>query len=497
MRALKATVPKNQYETLSGTWTLDLANNQLVWSANTYRIFGLTPDIEDLYDTSLNAVHPDDRDRVRQADRVAMFGRNPYKLDYRIILPDGEVRQVYQNAEVLFDANGSPIRIIGAIVDLTEHRVIEADQAHARHLKAIKGLAGGVAHDFNNLLGAILMTTSMALEDLASDTEIFEDLDLIQQAAKRGAALAGKLLSLAKKQPLSPKQCTVGLVIDGLQTLLKDLVPAHITLEVDIDAEARVHVDETQIQQALLNLCINAIEAMPDGGVLRITAKALWIEKGELACVEGPYVRIEVSDNGEGMAPELLADAFQSFFTTKAKGTGFGLATAHGITRQHHGDIRVTSTLGVGSRFSMFLPKLSALHQNLDEQEVTDSPLAGSASVLLAEDDPTLLHLITRILQSAGYQVQAVLNGQEAVEEFERKNGAYDIAVFDTLMPVLGGVDAAKQIRKIKPGLPILFCSGYSVQLVDDEILNAPQTGFLAKPFEANALLLSIHQTLA
>jgi two-component system, cell cycle sensor histidine kinase and response regulator CckA len=362
----------------------------------------------------------------------------------------------------------------------------EEQLRQAQKLEALGSLAGGVAHDFNNLLSIILTQVSLILDGLPANDPLFEDVTLIRRAGERGAELTRQLLAFSRQQILQPRVLDLNETIVGMDQMLRRLIREDIGLSLNTASGlGKVKADLGQLEQVILNLVVNARDAMPQGGTLRIETRNAELRAGSPVCNSGappgPYTVLSVTDSGVGMAPEVRARIFEPFFTTKAKGkgTGLGLSTVFGIVQQSGGHLRVESEPGRGSTFEIYLPQVS--RDSALEIAAPSSPttLQGSETILLVEDDDEVRTTASRILRRLGYRVLEAQNGGEALLLMEQHPEAVDLVVTDLVMPLMSGRQLAARLGATYPELRFLFMSGYT----DDETARDPAHAGQAIPF--------------
>ncbi|SLN36181.1 PAS domain-containing hybrid sensor histidine kinase/response regulator [Oceanibacterium hippocampi] len=490
-----------------GIWDWDVNAGTVYRSARFLEILGLTeangPDESD-WDFQ-RFVHPDDRPKLRD-DVIRSFrsGEDYFEHRYRILRADGEVRHVRAAGLFIRDGNGRVLRQVGSFADVTDRILLEQRLRQAQKMEAIGQLSGGIAHDFNNLLAVIIGNLDMMREGIGTD-ETDAMLDRVIAAADRGAALTHQLLTYSRRQTLNPRATDVNGVVTGMLKLLRRTISADITIEwTPPDGLWLSHVDTGQLENALLNLVINARDALRDGGRIRIEAANVTISGGRLPgnldLRPGDYVRISVADDGIGMAAPIRDRALEPFFTTKdvGQGSGLGLPMVFGFVKQSGGEARLDSAEAVGTTVTLWLPRA------IPVSDETNRPSAGprahtaaAAKILLIEDDEAVADLCRRILESAGYRVLAA---QSAPAAFEALDGHPEIALVlsDVALPGrINGADIAVEILRRRPGLPYIFMSGYAEQhLVRRERLKAG-TPVLAKPFHKDSLLDTVARMLA
>jgi len=404
----------------------------------------------------------------------------------------------------VYGADGRKIACDGALADATARRQLEEQLRQAQKMEAIGKLAGGIAHDFNNLLMAIGGYTAAVREQVSADPAAVADLDEIKRAAQRAAGLTRQLLAFSRQQVLAPQLLDLPEVVDGLGNMLRRLIGADIDLQVKhLDGSSFVRIDASQLEQVLLNLTLNARDAMPSGGVLRLQTRretsAARRAEATPALAPGAYAVLIVQDNGVGMSEEVRARAFDPFFTTKepGKGTGLGLATVYGIVRQSGGHLELDSAPGQGTTVRIYLPEVAA--PVIDTVAHADTPPVQSQvqpklRILVVEDEPVVRELVLRLLRRAGHNVTGAPDGETALA-LASSGPAFDLLVTDVVMPGMNGRELAGRLQQLQPRLPVLFMSGYAHDF-DGALPEAPgASAFLQKPFDAAALLERV-QTL-
>jgi PAS domain S-box-containing protein len=386
--------------------------------------------------------------------------------------------------------------------DVTERHRLEEELRHSQKMEAVGRLAGGIAHDFNNLLTAINGYSDLLLERVPEDHPLRSDLQEIHGAGERAAALTHQLLAFSRRQVMKPERLDLNAVIGDVENMLRRLIGEHIEVRTNLAPElGYVHADRGQIQQVLMNLVVNARDAMEAGGILTLETANLDSGSGTarqaFGAPLGRHVMLAVSDTGCGMDEATLAHIFEPFFTTKpsGKGTGLGLSTVYGIIQQSGGHLSAESRTGVGSVFRVFLPLDEKSQNTSSPTPLRTSAAKGQETVLLVEDEPLVARLAERVLIQAGYTVVCAPNGLEARTVFRERKGAIDILVTDVVMPRMGGPQLVDLLRAELPGLRVLFLSGYN----DGAVLNRTaesSTSFLGKPFTADALANEVRRLL-
>jgi signal transduction histidine kinase/CheY-like chemotaxis protein len=401
-------------------------------------------------------------------------------------------------------------RAVDAARQRRERRRLEQQLAEAQKLEAVGRLAGGVAHDFNNVLTAILGSTELLLLDSAPGVPVREELDIIRDAATRAQDLIRQLLAFSARQVLRPVVVDLNHLVASVGKMLRRLISEDIRLTTEPARElGAVRADPGQLEQVLLNLAVNARDAMPDGGHLTIRTFNAEVggqpdrlpddpEPAVDRVPPGRYVVLEFSDTGVGMTAEIQGRIFEPFFTTKpqGKGTGLGLATVYGIVRQSGGHVAVRSAPGAGTTFRLYLPQVDEAIAPATGPTPVTAPAGGSETVLLAEDDQLVRLLTRRILEQAGYDVLVAGGGAEALELARRHEGPIDLLLTDVVMPEMGGRDLTRRLAEVRPGVPVLYMTGYSDDAIARHGVLDPGTALIQKPFTPAALARKVRQVL-
>ncbi|MGH7568425.1 MAG: response regulator [Gemmatimonadales bacterium] len=381
-----------------------------------------------------------------------------------------------------------------------EARQLERQLLESQKLEALGRLAGGVAHDFNNVLTAVLGSTELLLLETPPDAAAQEELGIIREAATRAQDLIRQLLAFSARQVLTPAVVDLGALVKNVGRMLRRLIGEDITLTLERAPDlGAIRVDPGQLEQVLVNLAVNARDAMPEGGRLTLATSNVDLTEGDAGELPaGRYVLLRVSDTGVGMDRDTLARAFEPFFTTKArgKGTGLGLATAYGIVRQSGGHITVDSRPGGGATFRMYLPRVEAAVDVAGDAAPVATPVAGTGTILIAEDDPLVRTLARKVLEQAGYAVLVAAGGAEALRLAEEHPGPVDLLVTDVVMPGMNGRELMRQLVQRRPGVRVLYLSGYSDDAVERHGVLDPGTAFMQKPFTPAALAAKVRAVL-
>jgi two-component system cell cycle sensor histidine kinase/response regulator CckA len=439
--------------------------------------------------------------RARLSDVRAGVKVSPF-FEVELIQKDGaRVLLEMHVTSVLKD--GQPVARLGVARDITERRYLEDQLRQGQKMEGIGRLAAGVAHDFNNLLTAIGGRCYLVLNALTSENPIRREIEIIQDAAERAAKLTHQLLAFSRKQILDPCVLDLNATVTGIEPLLRRMIREDIEIATALDSAAgRVKADAGQIEQVLLNLAVNASDAMPNGGWLTLATGNVTLDEAYArthAEVEpGPYVMLSVSDTGHGMTAEVQAHIFEPFFTTKevGKGTGLGLATVYGIAKQSGGHITVHSEPGHGAAFKLYLPRVEEAPGTAEPARPTEITRRGSETVLLVEDDEPLRTLAREILSIQGYTVLDAISPSEALRLADVHPGPIHLLLTDVVMPQMNGRQVADHLLAARPGLKVLFMSGYTDAAIVEHGVLEPGTHFLQKPFTPDGLSRRVREVL-
>ena len=493
-----------------GTWSWTAADDRVVWDPTMRELFHLAPgESVGTYAEFMARVHPEDRDYTRSSIGQAMERGTRLDFEFRIVLPDGRIRWIANRGRVRLGPDGRVIGLTGVIGDVTDRRATEQQLRQAHRMESLGRLAGGVAHEANNQMSVVIGATDFIGRHPALPLEVKTDLDHIRRAAERTATVTAQLLAFSRRQVLKP-------VVLDLNEVLQRFVPVlrrsmgedcRVTLQLD-PALAPVRADPGQLEQVVLNLALNARDAMPTGGELVIETAMASVGDGPplgdagVAMAPGRYAVLVVRDSGRGMDRGTLANIFEPFFTTKdvGRGSGLGLSTVYGIVKQSGGYIWASSELGQGSTFRIYLPETGSTVERgragAPHSQSGATPGRGEL-ILVAEDEEQVRKVAARALTEAGYQVLEAANGREALEQAARAPARIRLVLTDVVMPEMSGRELAERLAILLPGTPVLFTSGYT----DGEILRrgllAPESDFLGKPFSPDAVVRAVRERLA
>ncbi len=379
--------------------------------------------------------------------------------------------------------------------DITEQKKLEESLAHSQKMEAIGTLAGGIAHDFNNLLQIIHGFSELELMNLSHSPESTMALNQIREAAARGRDLTSRLLAFSRKLDAKRQIFDLNQLLENLRVMLERTIPKMIRIELRKSAAPQcIHADPTQIEQVVMNLAVNARDAIPNGGVITLETDHLMLDASQastyLPLEAGEYTRLRVIDTGEGMAEETKTRMFDPFFTTKevGRGTGLGLAMVYGIVRQQGGSVFCDTALGCGTTFEVLLPRVTAREESRPKAVEKEPPI-GSGTVLLVDDESSLLEMGEQILSRSGYVVYRAQNGETALQVVREHGEAIDLVILDLIMPGMGGTRCLSELLLLRPGIPVVIASGYAQDKPVEELLALGASGFIAKPYRMGELL--------
>jgi two-component system cell cycle sensor histidine kinase/response regulator CckA len=485
-----------------GIWDLDYTSGILQWSENMMVQHGVPPGkFGGTFEAFVATIHPDDREATLAGIGKALASGKDFTVVYRTLRPDGTVRWLSGSGRVQRGEHGEPIRATGISLDVTDRHALEEQYHHAQKMEAVGRLAGGVAHDFNNLLTAILGYCELLLEDLPANDRSRADIGEIHKAGLSAAGLTRQLLAFSRKQIIEPTLLDLNTVVREMRAMLGRLIGEDVRIVLALRDAALVMADRGQVEQIVMNLAVNARDAMPRGGILTIETANVELDENypntHFAVAPGSYVVLTVTDTGTGITPEVQARLFEPFFTTKdpGKGTGLGLATVHGIVTRSGGSVNVYSEMGKGTSFKVYFPRATDADMVVEVPPLAVRPHSGAETVLLVEDAEGLRELTKRLLERQGYAVLVAANADEAVRLFEQ-NPSIALLLTDVVMPGVSGPELTRRLAEQRPELRVVYMSGYTEEaIVHHGVLN-PGIAFLHKPFTSEALGRKIREAL-
>lgn len=484
---------------------LDLITEEVSWPCGLRELLGYEPSSATSSVAFWNdCVHPEDRARTASSLYAALNDdANHWSGEYRFRHHDGCYLHLLERAVILRDKNAHPVRLVGSLMDITARKLLHDQLCRSQKMEAFGQLAGGAAHDFNNFLTTILGYSDLLLSQSGGKGVVENHVSEIRKAAVRASNLTAQLLAFSRKQSLEPHVVEVNSLLTNLERTILRLLGDNIEVACSLHQErsgGHIRVDSGQLTQIILNLAVNARDAMPNGGKLRLETAVVCLAEEESLAMDseniapGDYVVIRVLDNGTGMTEEVKAHLFEPFFTTKAEGaaTGLGLATCYGIVKQSGGRIVVQSEFGKGTTVEIYLPRVAAPSYR---KPTSKNLPAGTETILVLEDDVSVRHISVRVLRSLGYHVIEAGSGDDAQRFISESKGRHiDLLLTDVVMPQMSGRHFADWLRKLSPRTKIVFVSGY----LDESHKEGDSSGmiFLPKPFDPEQLATTIRHAL-
>ena len=495
LRSSEARLARAQRMANLGSWEQDRETGELQLSEDACRIFGVPPEkSRTTMEALISLIHPEDQVSVREAIQSAPTRGGGSQIDHRIILSDGTERFLRLYTEPPGNEAGQG-RLMGTVQDVTEFKHLEEKLMRAQRLEGIARLAGGVAHDFNNLLVVINGYAQMILSELKADDSLRDPAQEIINAGNRAAALTHQLLAVSRKQITRPRVVNLDSLLTNFEKMLRRLIREDIEVKRNLTPELwSVKADPEKIEQVIMNLVVNARDAMPKGGVLTIGTSnvELGIQEvnGFSDLKPGRYVSLTVTDTGTGMTAETKRRLFEPFFTTKPSGvgTGLGLSMVYGIVKQHGGEVSFYSELGLGTTFRIYWPATDQPGDPAAKPEGPPTPYHGNETILLVEDDEKVRKLVRQMLLQQGYQVLEAKQSSDAAGVAGQHHGPIDLLLTDVVMPQMSGKEVAAQVVAIRPGIKVVFMSGYPGVITSEQRMFHSGAFFLHKPFGIDTL---------
>jgi PAS domain S-box-containing protein len=498
----------------TGSYLRNPDTNDMIWSDEAFRIYGFEPIAGPVTrEWITERIHPDDRERVVAALRMADRDMTGLEVEHRILRLDGTVRHVFVRRHIYRDEDGQPRRAIGIIQDITDRKIAESQRARlegqlrqAQKMEAIGNLAGGIAHDFNNILTAIMAHAELLELELPRETSgphLRDSVREIQNASARARDMVRQILTFSRKQPVERKRLDIDTIVGEALKLARATLPPRVELRTDLKAGRVVMANEAQIHQLISNLCANAVQAMNDqGGTIAVTLTMADIDgaraRSRPPLKTGEHVLLEVRDTGCGMDAATVERIFEPFFTTKAvgQGTGLGLAVVHGVVQAHEGAILVESAPGQGTVFSIYLPAL--IGGVAARTGRTVPPMSGEGqNILFVDDEPSVAKIGARLLERLGYNAVSVTDPVAARDRLVNNPNEFDLVITDYLMPRMTGLDLSKAAWAVRPDLPMILAVGFGGQLDATKAKAHGFREFVAKPFAIQTLAEAIARALA
>jgi two-component system cell cycle sensor histidine kinase/response regulator CckA len=496
-----------------GSWDWDVQTGALSFNERWAQILGHRSDeIEPHVRSWESRVHPEDLPRVRGLLAAHLEGKTPsYESEHRLRHKSGSWVWILDKGKVISrDAAGTPLRAVGTHLDITDRKRAEEERnglqeqlQQAMKMEAVGRLAGGIAHDFNNLLTAIIGNVDLARMSLGAPDSVARCLDGIGTAAESAASLTRQLLAFSRRQIIEPKALDLNELVGNLQKMLTRLIGEDVAFQAVLGEKlGSVRVDPGQFEQVLVNLAVNARDAMPDGGTLVIETSNIDLDEGYCArhaqVHPGKFVLLSVSDTGHGMSDEVKKHVFEPFFTTKSmgRGTGLGLATIFGIVQQAGGAIEVYSEEGRGTAFKIYLPRIEEKAEKYVKKSPEGDPPTGSETLLLVEDEEGVRIPAVKALERLGYRVLSAPTGKEAFACAETYRDRIDLLMTDVVMPGINGRELAERLRALHPEMRVLFTSGYTQNVIVHHGVVEENLNFIGKPYSLRALATKIREVL-
>jgi PAS domain S-box-containing protein len=494
-RILSATVDDAVYE-----W--DFTTDRVDWSEGLCRVFGYAEgSAGHTAQWRLDRIHADDRARVAdEIERVLAAQGASWEIELRFARGNGQYALAIDRATILYATDGTPLRAIGVVRDVTERRQLLDQLRLAQKMEALGQLAGGIAHDFNNVLTSVIGFTGLIKHEVSDRPSVVKHANEIESAAHRASEMVAQLMAFSRHREMTPEVLNLNEILLSSAGMLDRLIGAHIRIERDLaTCLPTVRCGRAQIEQVILNLVVNARDAMPNGGRLLVTTGTVTIRPADRMLPPGEYVKLSVADTGIGMDEQTRSRIFEPFFTTKERGggTGLGLSTVYGIVRQSGGHICVTTAPGAGATFDVLLPAL-----DLPVSATPAAPAAGTypstagATVLVVEDEPSVRRLACEVLTRAGYEVLHAADGIEGLMTAQAHDRRIDLLLTDLVLPGLSGVGLAQAFRTCHPEGRVLYMTGYTCDAGGPEALTVDNSVVLAKPFSRDELLCAVRERI-
>ncbi|HEX2556494.1 MAG TPA: PAS domain-containing protein [Microvirga sp.] len=481
-------------------WDWDLVHDQIHWTEGILGVFGYSPeDVDPAASWWVERLHPEDHDRIMSSIQAVIDGQDhTWDAEYRFRRANGTYAHVFDRAFMMRSADGRPLRMVGAIQDLSDRLRLEAQLRQSQKMEAVGQLTGGVAHDFNNMLTVILGNAELLMEQI-EDPGLYALAKMTEETASRAAELTQKLLTFGRRQTLKAEPVMLDEVVHSMVGLLKRTLGAHVEIRLDTnESRSAALTDRTLLESAVLNLAVNARDAMPKGGTLTIRTGERMAGPDDGSVPAGqPVVFLTVSDTGVGMSPDVLAHAFEPFFTTKdvGEGTGLGLAMVYGFAQQSGGHVSIESREREGTAVSIVLRAVGRETGQIEEED-RGTPAKGGERILIVEDEPSVRQFVEAQIKSLGYEVTAVMTGREAMDLMEGGQH-FDLLFSDVVLPQgMSGVELARQATRRCPELKVLLTSGYSEEVFQHHGRPEEGTQLLRKPYRRKELAETLRKVL-
>lgn len=490
---------RNVSESLS---VFDLNGNIIFVNESFIQTYGYTK--EELIGQSINKFHPSEKPRQIFKPIIEKSLKDSWEGELTAKRKSGESFSIYIRTSPVVDDEGKPIVIVCVARDITEKKQLEEQLRQSQKMEAIGQLAGGIAHDFNNLLTVIEGYTELLFSNISESDPAQNFVRQIKKAADRATALTGQLLAFSRRQILQPKVLNLNTLVSDMSIMLKRLIGEDVALTTLLNPDiGSIKADRSQMEQVLMNLAVNARDALPEGGALSVETREVALdsamyERHQSGIQKGSYVQLSVSDNGVGMDQETKERVFEPFFTTKetAKGTGLGLATVYGIIKQSGGHIWVYSEKGKGTTFKIYLPVVRRKVEKSEKQETGRGNLRGHETLLVVEDEFMVRELVCDTLRSSGYKILEAANGKEAIKVYTQNKQKIDLVLTDVIMPEMSGRKLIETLTKSHPDIVALYMSGYTDDAIIKHGVLEPGMAYIQKPFSPNGLIQKVKSVL-
>lgn len=489
----------------AGIWRRDLITNQAHWNPTTFKIFGVPQSEGEIsFDQFIELIHPDDRENVKRVYHNAIYNHENYEIEFRIIKKNDEVRHLLAKGKVYYDKNDQPTLITGIVSDITEQKNQEKIQQEfneqlqqAQKLESMGIMAGGIAHDFNNLLVGVLGNASLASAKLHTHSPVKEYIQQIENAAKRASDLTKQMLAYSGKGKFTVSQINLNDLIIEINDLMKLSINKNAGIKLNLSHTiSLMEGDHSQLTQIIMNLISNASDAIGDQlGTISITTGEMYCDRNYFNSTvypqqlsEGDYIYFEVSDTGCGMNQDTIDKIFEPFFTTKFIGRGLGLAAVIGIVRGHHGAIRVYSEIGKGTTIKAVFPVSEKQQLTTNEKQKRNAVDYSGKTVLLVDDEESVLLVVSSLLKHIGFEVLKAENGEEALSLYKENQDQIELVLLDLTMPGKSGEETFRELRQINSNVKVIMSSGYNEKEVVQQFAGKGLTGFIQKPYTLEAL---------